>query len=450
MAQQISVDPEAVADAPMGADGTHAITHDLAYQRHAIVNVVFWGRPGAGDREWVLIDAGLMGSRAAIEAAAEARFGKGSRPAAIVLTHGHFDHVGVLEDLAEAWDAPVWAHPLEHPYLDGSAAFPPASPAVGGGLLARLSPLFPRKPVDVGARLRALPEDGSVPPMPGWRWIHVPGHSVGQVAFWREEDRSLIAGDAFVTTAQESVYAVTVQEPEVHGPPMYFTVHWEAARRSVETLAALAPERAITGHGRPLQGPGLREGLNRLARSFDRVARPERSRYRHAPARAVDGSAYDRAKAGRETGPASGPVPSLHTMASGVGMDDRRLARGLAWFGIGLGAVEVVAPGRLARAIGLEGHERTLQLFGMGEIASGVAMLASTDPERHLGLRVGGDVLDAGLLLTGLRASNPERGRTALALAAIAPVAVLDAVGWIRARDARARQRRIAQATRIR
>lgn len=131
-------------------------------------------------------------------------------------------------------------------------------------------------------------------------------------------------------------------------------------------------------------------------------------------------------------------------------MDDRRLARGLAWFGIGLGAVEVVAPGRLARAIGLEGHERTLQLFGMREIASGVAMLASTDPERHLGLRVGGDVLDAGLLLTGLRASNPERGRTALALAAIAPVAVLDAVGWIRARDARARQRRIAQATRIR
>ncbi len=117
---------------PLGGDGTHAITHDLAYQRHAIVNVVFWGRPGAGDREWVLIDAGLMGSRAAIEAAAEARFGKGSRPAAIVLTHGHFDHVGVLEDLAEAWDAPVWAHPLEHPYLDGSAAFPPASPAVGG------------------------------------------------------------------------------------------------------------------------------------------------------------------------------------------------------------------------------------------------------------------------------------------------------------------------------
>ena len=44
---------------------------------------------------------------------------------AIVMTHGHFDHVGALEDLAEEWDTPVDAHPLEHPYLDGKASYPP-------------------------------------------------------------------------------------------------------------------------------------------------------------------------------------------------------------------------------------------------------------------------------------------------------------------------------------
>ncbi len=48
MAQQIPVDDAAVADAPPGADGTHEITRDLAYQRHALVNVIFWGRPARG------------------------------------------------------------------------------------------------------------------------------------------------------------------------------------------------------------------------------------------------------------------------------------------------------------------------------------------------------------------------------------------------------------------
>jgi len=292
MSQQIPVAPEAVIETPLCEDGTHAVTHDLAYQRHAIVNVVFYGPPGAGDRGWVLVDTGIVGSKAAIVTAAARRFGEGARPAAIVLTHGHFDHVGALRDLAQLWEVPVWAHALERPYLDGSAAYPKPAPEVGGGLMARLSPLYPSAPVDVSDWLKTLPEDGAVPPMPGWRWIHVPGHSVGQVALWREADRSLIAGDAFVTTAQESAYAVAVQEPELHGPPMYFTVDWPAAHASVKTLAALEPERAITGHGRPLEGAALRDALQVLARDFERVAVPEHSRYIGAPATAEDGSAY--------------------------------------------------------------------------------------------------------------------------------------------------------------
>jgi glyoxylase-like metal-dependent hydrolase (beta-lactamase superfamily II) len=283
MAQQIPLDPDALLhgpseeEAPGGRAGD--IAADLAYRRLAIANVMFFGQPGAGDREWVLIDAGIPWSAPWIARAALARFGTASRPAAIVLTHGHFDHVGALPSLAERWDVPVFAHPLEHPFLNGTSPYPPPDPTVGGGLMSRLSILYPRGPIDLGSRLRALPEDGHVPGMPGWAWIHTPGHSPGHISLWRDADRSLIAGDAFVTTRQESAYAVAVQAPEMHGPPMYYTTDWEEAHASVESLAALEPAAIITGHGRPIGGPGARSALRRLASDFRRCSIPQQGRY---------------------------------------------------------------------------------------------------------------------------------------------------------------------------
>jgi len=260
-------------------DGTLQVRPDLAYKRLAIVNAVFFGLPGAGDRGWTLIDAGIPGTAGTIKKAAAERFGDGARPAAIIQTHGHFDHVGGLEELAAEWDAPVYAHPLEMPYLSGQTAYLPPDPTVGGGLMAAVSGLYPRGPVDVGARLHALPEDGSVPTMPGWTWLAVPGHTPGQVALWRKADRTLIAADAFITTAQESAYAVATQRPELHGPPMYFTPDWVSAKASVETLAALEPEIVVTGHGPAMQGAEMQAALHMLAREFDRIAVPEHGKY---------------------------------------------------------------------------------------------------------------------------------------------------------------------------
>src|SRR4051812_44149074 len=160
--RQIPLDESARADDrerdSQRNDGTLEIRPDLAYRRLAIVNVIFVGPPGAKDREWVLVDAGLVGTKAFIHSAAVERFGPHSRPAAILLTHGHFDHVGALEELSREWDVPIYAHPLEHPYLNGREAYPPPDPTVGGGLMALSSSLFPRGPIDVSGRLKALPE----------------------------------------------------------------------------------------------------------------------------------------------------------------------------------------------------------------------------------------------------------------------------------------------------
>lgn len=273
MVHQIYVDPTEIAAPHVSGDHTHAIAPDLAYRRLAIVNVVFVGLPGSGDRQWVLVDAGLPGTAGLIRRAAELRFG--SRPSAIILTHGHFDHVGGLRDLAERWDVAIYAHELETPYLDGQSAYPPPNPRVGGGLMARLSPLFPRGPINVHDRLKLLPANGTVPGMPGWVWIHTPGHSPGHVSLWRESDRSLIVGDAFITTNQESAYAVALQSPEMHGPPMYYTSDWKSAKRSVQRLAELEPQLVITGHGAAMRGEEMREALHTLARTFDMVAVPK-------------------------------------------------------------------------------------------------------------------------------------------------------------------------------
>jgi glyoxylase-like metal-dependent hydrolase (beta-lactamase superfamily II) len=269
---------------PSARRKTFQVTESLAGLRVGIVNVFFYGSPNAGDGRWVLIDAGLHGSGERIVHAAEALYGEGTRPAAIVLTHGHFDHVGALRDLALLWDVPIYAHELELPYLDGRSAYPPPDPTVGGGAMAALSRLYPRGPIDVSEWLRTLPADGALPGMPGWRWIHTPGHTPGHVSLFQAAEGTLVAGDAFVTTKQESMLAALTQRPEIHGPPAYYTPDWEAAKASVRLLSALEPEVAATGHGRPLRGPLMRDGLRMLAQDFDTLALPKHGRYVNAPA----------------------------------------------------------------------------------------------------------------------------------------------------------------------
>jgi glyoxylase-like metal-dependent hydrolase (beta-lactamase superfamily II) len=111
MPKQLPLTPESIADLPHPDDHTNEIAPDLAYRRLAVVNVVFYGTPQTSNPHWVLIDTGIAGTTGRIIRAANERFGDNSRPAAIILTHGHSDHVGCLEKLLEKWDVPVYAHP---------------------------------------------------------------------------------------------------------------------------------------------------------------------------------------------------------------------------------------------------------------------------------------------------------------------------------------------------
>lgn len=114
----------------------------------------------------------------------------------------------------------------------------------------------------------------------------------------------------------------------------------------------------------------------------------------------------------------------LSTGPSSMGTSDR-LARALGWFSLGLGLAELVAPGRLTRALGMEGNETLVRAYGAREIGAGVMSL-SVDRTVGLWSRVAGDMLDIATLMTGFRDDNPKKNNVGIALAAVIGVTLLD------------------------
>jgi len=117
-----------------------------------------------------------------------------------------------------------------------------------------------------------------------------------------------------------------------------------------------------------------------------------------------------------------------------------RLARALGWFSVGLGVTELVAPGTLARTLGLDGKEGLIRAYGARELASAVPTL-SVDKSVGLASRIAGDVLDIVTLASALRRDNPKRGNAAVATALVLGITVLDVVAYAGTKAAHRRER---------
>ncbi|HEY6758835.1 MAG TPA: MBL fold metallo-hydrolase [Baekduia sp.] len=158
------------------------------------------------------------------------------------VTHGHSDHQGSSAALVAALAVPFAAPAGEAAALRSG---------VDGGFLSPQNAITrwqarhwrgPALAVD-----RELREGDELDA--GFVVVDTPGHSPGHVSFWREDDRTLIAGDVLFGR-----HPVTGR-PGLHEPPARFTIDVERNRRSIRRVAELRPRLIVFGHGRPARDP---------------------------------------------------------------------------------------------------------------------------------------------------------------------------------------------------
>jgi hypothetical protein len=104
-----------------------------------------------------------------------------------------------------------------------------------------------------------------------------------------------------------------------------------------------------------------------------------------------------------------------------------RLTRGLGWFSIGLGLMEIFAAKRMSHALGMPRAEGLIRAYGVREIGAGM-MTLSTEKQAGLVSRVAGDAVDIVTLAAAMRPDNPKRGNAALALGLVLGVTALDII----------------------
>jgi hydroxyacylglutathione hydrolase len=188
----------------------------------------------------VLVDAGVRLDRGRI---LKQVAGRGI--SAHALTHAHPDHYGASRAVTEQLGIPLWcgAHDAE---------------AVEAGKMVWLGGrMIPGPPsVPVARRLREGDE------VAGFTVLHTPGHSAGHVAYWRESDRVLVAGDVL------NGMNLLTSLPGLHEPPSFFTPDPARNRESIRRIAALEPALVLFGHGPPLRDP---EKLARFSTSLPSV-----------------------------------------------------------------------------------------------------------------------------------------------------------------------------------
>lgn len=227
-------------------------THEIAAGVHLIVShrLVNWFLIEDGNAVTV-VDAGFPPDWKTLESTLE-RLGRTVQQLrAVVLTHGHIDHIGFAKR-AQSEGATVYVHPNDLHIVEArlSMAKSERSPLLylGKPPTRRLMAVALSTAAFRGKGVRAPQplEDGATLDEPGSpRVVFTPGHTGGHCAIHLPDRNVLITGDALVT-----------RDPYtgLRGPRLVAraaTANAEQARHSLRRIAETGAENLVTGHGEP-------------------------------------------------------------------------------------------------------------------------------------------------------------------------------------------------------